>query len=185
MIQKRVSLLLILIIIILFLIPRVSAPGSFTVDIYETEREVTFQEDQQSQTIDMGGAVNFTGQSVAPVFIELSSSCELGASSISPTTMTFHMTGSEEFTVTINIPNDYENGTTGNLNVTGSSQQGSSIIITTTSATILITNYTHPSHDDPNINDSGKPQPNDCDLNLNNSENHQEESIISRISGIL
>ncbi len=170
MILRRVGSLVILNLILLFYIPLISAPGTFTVDIYETEREVIFEENQGSQTIDMKGAVNFTGYSATPVVIELTSSCELGTSTISPVTMTFHMTGSEEFTVTIRIPNDYENGTTGDLTVSGMVHQGGLVYTYTDAASILITNNS---------------QLNDGDQNINNSENHQNDGTLSGIGGIL
>ncbi len=170
MFLRRVGSLIILNFILLFIFPLVSAPGTFTVDIYETEREVIFEENQASQTIDMNGAVNFTGYSVTPVVIELTSTCELGTSTISPVTMTFHMTGSEEFTVTIRIPNDYENGTTGDLMVEGTSHQGGIVTSTASYASIVIINYSHA---------------NNGNLDLNNSENHQNDGNTSGIGGIL
>jgi subtilase family serine protease len=170
MFLRRVGSLVILNFILLFIFPLVSAPGTFTVDIYETEREAIFEESQEAQTIDMKGAVNFTGYSAAPVGIELTSSCELGQSTITPVTMTFHTTGSEEFTVTIRIPNDYENGTTTLLTVSGMAHQGGLVYTYTDAASILITNNS---------------RLNDGDQNINNSENHQNDGNFSGIGGIL
>jgi hypothetical protein len=87
----------------------ISALCDFTVDIYEIGREVIYSENQTSQTIYMNGAVNYTGTSVYPDIIELSSSFDLGESKISPEEVTFQTTGSEEFTVELIIPNNYEN----------------------------------------------------------------------------
>jgi subtilase family serine protease len=170
MIRKGVCLLLCSVSILLLIIPKVSAPGTHNVDIYENEREVIFEEGEGLQTIEMKGAVNFTGICASPYIVELSSSFELGSSTISPVTMTFHTTGSEEFTVTLRISNEHENGTTGVLEVQGAGQQGGTILVTADYADIIIINHSQA------INDSYNPD---------NSEGNQGESTPSGIGGIL
>ncbi len=163
MILKKINLLLFPIIILIFLIPTVSAPDDFTVEviIYETEREVIFQENQESQTIHMDGVVNYDGISAFGDTIELSSSLNLGESNISPEEMTFHTTGSEEFTVELIIPNNYENGTTGTLEVQAMWQQGGTTGSTTAYAYINIINQSNTTNSDNggyNPNNSKPPQ---------------------------
>ena len=170
MIIKRVSLLLILIIINLLTLPTVSAPGDFTVDLYENERAVIFSEDQESQTIYMDGVVNYTGISVTPDTISLTSSCDLGESNISPEYMTFHTTGSEEFTVELIISNSYENGTTELLQVDGTTQEGGVTTIYSVFANIVIINHSYM---------------NEGNYNLNNTENNQQNGTPSGINSIL
>ncbi len=166
---KMVSVLLIF-IMLLNTSSIVSAPGTINVDIYEDEKEVVFQENEGSKTIEMEGAVNFTGYSAIPVVVQLSSEFDLGSSTISPVTVTFHTTGSEEFTVTLRIPNEYENGTTGVLAVSGMAQQGGIVTSVTSYANILLLNYS---------------QQNNDNFNLNNSFNNQGNGNISRIGGLL
>jgi len=166
---KIVSMLLIF-IMLLNISPIVSAPGTINVDIYEDEKEVVFKGNEESKTIEMEGAVNFTGYSAIPVVVQLSSEFDLGSSTISPVTMTFHTTGSEEFTVTLMIPNEYENGTTGVLAVSGLAQQGGIVTSVTSYANILLLNYS---------------QSGNGNQNLNNSEDHQNGSNFSGIGGLL
>jgi hypothetical protein len=170
MIIRRISLLLIPITVFLFMIPTVSAIGDFTVDIYEIKREVNFSKNQTSQTFYMDGAVNYTGISATPETISLSSSCDLGESSISPEYVTFHTTGSEVFTVELTIPNNYENGTTTILQVDGSTRQGGVVVGHTDNAQIIIINQSY-------INDSNQ--------NHNNTEKNQQNGASSEINSIL
>lgn len=170
MILKRVGLLLCPIVILLSMIPTATAPGSCTVDIYENQKEVIFEEGQESQTISMDGAVDYTGISVTSDTVELSCSFDLGESSIFPEEMKFQTTGSEEFTVVLIIPNSYENGTIGILNVRGVLRSGGSIQLNEDSAGIIIINHSH------NINDTN---------DLNNSKNLQEDNTLSGIGGVL
>lgn len=166
---KMVSMLLIF-IMLLNISPTVLAPGTINVDIYEDEKEVVFKENEASKTIEMEGAVNFTGYSVIPVVVQLSSEFDLGSSTISPVTVTFHTTGSEEFTVTLMIPNEYENGTIGVLAVSGMAQQGGIVTSVTSYANIVLLNYS---------------QPNNGNQNLNNSEDHKGDDNSSGIGGVL
>lgn len=170
MILKRVSVLLFAFIVFLFINPIVSATGDFTVDIYEIEREVIFSENQASQTIYMDGAVNYSGVSAYGDNIELLCSSDLGESSVTPTQVTFHQTGSQEFTVAIVIPNAYENGTTGGLEVRGTLRQGGITKTTIDYANIVIINHSHTDNDN---------------NNLNNSENNRSDGSLTTIGGIL
>jgi len=170
MIISRVSALLFLIPILLFISPSTSAIGDVTVDIYETEREVHFSDNQTSQTIYMDGIVNYTGFSASGDTIELSTSFNLGESSVYPEQIIFQTTGSEEFTVELIIPNIYENETIGSLLVSamyhGVASSGSYI---PDEARITIINHTDISNDN---------------NNFNNSENHQQDDFPTGITGI-
>ncbi len=175
MILKKINLLLFPIIILIFLIPTVSAPDVFTVEviIYEAEREVIFQENQESQTIHVDGIVNYDGVSALGDTIELSSSFNLGESNISPEEVTFHTTGSEEFTVELIIPNNYENGTTGTLEVQAMWQQGGTTTSTATYAYIIIINQSNTTNSD------------NGGYNSNNSKTPQKDGNPLGIRGIL
>jgi hypothetical protein len=170
MIVNRVSLLLFPMIILLFITPMVSAIGEFTVDIYETEREIIFHGNQGSQTIYMDGIVNYTGVSASGDTIELSSYFDLGESKVSPEEVTFQSTGSEEFTVELIIPNNYENGTIGNLVVTGILQKGSSTIQTSDNAFITLINQSDTNNDNNGFDNSG---------------GHEKDSNFTENNGIL
>jgi hypothetical protein len=141
MVIKRVSLVLIPIIINLLIFPTVSAIGDFTVDLYEHEKDIIFSENQTSQTIYLDGVVNYTGISPLGDTIDLFSNFELGEISISPEYMIFYQTGSEEFTVELVTPNIYKNETKGLLDVGGSHQQGGVISSYTVTIYITIINY--------------------------------------------
>jgi len=161
MILKKINLLLYPIIILIFLIPTVSAPDDFTVEviIYETEREVIFQENQESQRIYMDGVVNYDGISAFGDTIELSSSLNLGESNISPEEVTFHTTGSEEFTVELIIHNNYETGTTGTLEVQAMWQQGGTTGSIVAYAYINIINQSNTTNSDNGGNNSNNSKP--------------------------
>ncbi len=169
---KRVSLLLFSFTILIFIIPNVSATGYFTVEIYEYGREVIFTEDQTTQTIYMEGIVNYTGSSALGDTIELSSTFDLGESSISPENMVFHVSGSEEFNVELIIPNIYENGTNGTLQVKASLQTASSSGGAEDYARIIIINQSS-IDDDNNENDFD-----DSDNQGNNGNFLQNSPII-------
>lgn len=168
MIIKRVSLILFPIFILMFIIPKVSGAGLFTVEIYEYGREVTFSENQTVQTIYMDGIINYTGSSAIGDTIELSTNFDLGESSITPENVVFHISGSEEFIIELIIPNIYENGTNGTLQVRGDSLQGISSITSDDYAGIIIINHS-------NINNGN---------NLNNSDNHQQDDPPTEITHI-
>jgi len=168
MIFRKVSLLLISIIFNLLIFPTVSAPGSFTVDIYEIEREVIFQENEKSKTIEIDGAINYTGVSASGDTIKLFSESDLGESFVSPVQVTFQTTGSEEFTVSLLIDNIYENGTEGFLRVSGVLQTGGLNIETDDFANIKIINYSQIIDDDNYLNNSESNQQNDSSLGSSN-----------------
>lgn len=170
MILRRVSLQLISIIFNLLIFSTVSAPGSFTVDIYEIEREVIFQENEKSKTIEMDGVINYSGASASGDTIQLFSQSDMGDTFISPVQVTFQTTGSEEFTVTLIIDNNYENGTEGFLRVSGVLQTGGLNVETDDYANIKIINLS---------------QIIDNDNHLNNSEGNQKNDSALEISSIL
>lgn len=160
------NLLFFPIIIFLFISIPVSAIGDFTVELYEHNKEVIFLEGQTSQTIYIDGVVNYTGVSISGDTIELSSESDIGESNISPTKVIFHTTGSQEFTAELQVSNIYENGTTGSLTVSGTYQQGGTITIKGTDASILIINSSYMDNDDGNSNNSKNHQKNEDQLDM-------------------
>jgi subtilase family serine protease len=153
----------------MFIVPNVSGAGLFTIEIYEYGREVIFSENQTTQTIYMDGTINYTGSSVTGDTIELSTNFDLGESSITPENVVFHISGSEEFIVELIIPNIYENGTNGTLQVRGDSLQGTSSITSDDYAGIIIINHSDI--------DNG-------DNNLNNLKNHKKDDSTIEITDI-
>ena len=151
----RVSVISFLMVIVLNVYPSVSAVGDFTVDLYENVGEVTFSEGQQSQIIYFKGAVNYTGYSVSGDTISLSSSSDLGETSISPEEVIFHTTGTEDFTVVLTIPNIYENGTSGTLTVNGLYHQGGTSIGYGETIIVQIINQSYIDNDNLNGSDNG------------------------------
>ena len=77
--------------------------------------------------------------------------------------------GREEFTVELTIQNDYENGATANLSVSGTFQQGGTTVVKDAHAQIHLSNHSYPDNSD----------------NPNNSENHQNDGALSGVSGFL
>lgn len=169
MIIKWVSLLIFPITIILFITPVVTAIGDFTIGINRAIDEEENTANQTSLTIYYYGTVNYTGYSISGDTIYLSSSSDLGESSVSPTEVTFHSTGTEEFTVEFTIQNNYENGTTVNISVSGIFQQGGTTVVKSAQAQIHLSNHSYPDNGD----------------NLDSLNSHQNNEASSELSPFL
>lgn len=159
MIIKRVSPLLFFIVILLIMSPFASAIGDYEIELY-SPAEIIFSDDQTYQTIYFNGSVNYDGYSISGDTISLSSSSNIGETSVSPEEFTFHSPGIEEFTFEIIIQNNYENGTTVNFKVTGTSQQGGTTVTNSVGGQIVLGNRTS--------TDNGN--------GLNNSENQKQDN---------
>ena len=169
MMIKWVSLLLFLISIFLFMTPIASALGDYTISLDETFTEDDHSENQTSLTIYMYGAVEYTGYSISGDTIFLSSSSDIGKAFVSPQEVTFYSSGGEEFIVELTIQNDYENGTTVNLSVSGIYQQGGTTVVKSAQAQIHLSNHSYPGNNDNSIN----------------SENHQKDGALLGFNNIL
>lgn len=165
---KMASMFLFNIIIILFIIPNVMGIGEFTVDIYETKKIVTFTGNETITIIYFEGAVNYTGYNPSGDTIELSSSSDVGESGVSPEEIVFYSTASEEFNVELTISNTHRHGKKGDLDVEGSLETISILLIASDNVEIIIFNNSL-SEDD--------------DLNNDNSLNINDEDLVNNMIG--
>ncbi|UCE38333.1 MAG: hypothetical protein JSW00_03590 [Thermoplasmata archaeon] len=99
------------------------AIGTFTVELTEHEK-ICYLNTNNSNEVILYGFVNFTGGGATETVVSLTSNCDLWDSIVEPNEVRFRTSGSEEFNVKIDIPQNTNNGTTGHLSVTGISQQG-------------------------------------------------------------
>jgi hypothetical protein len=167
MLISRVSAILFLIVFLLIQFPSVLALGDYEIELY-MPAEVIISDDETYLTFYLDGKVDYTGYSVSGDTIFLSSSSDIGETSISPEEVIFHSPGIEEFTLEIIIQNNYENGTTVKFMVTGTSQQGATTITNSVGGQIVLGNHSS--------NDNGN--------NLNNSDNYQQDNPPTGIAHI-
>jgi hypothetical protein len=129
---------------------------TFTVELTEHEKICCINTNITNEVI-LYGFVNFTGGGATETVISLTSNCDLWDSMVEPSEVRFRSSGSEEFNVKIDIPQNTDNGTTGHLSVTGTTQQGATIYSHTDFAEIYVSNFSE-------------------DVNENNQDNSEKDA---------
>lgn len=134
------------------------AIGTFTVELTEHEK-VCYLNLTNANEVILCGFINFTGGGATETVVSLTSNCDLWDSIVEPSEVRFRTSGSEEFNVKIDIPQNTINGTTGHLSVTGTTQQGATTYSSTDFAAINIYNLSEDTNETKQDN-SVKDKPN-------------------------
>jgi len=159
--QKIIAFMGAVVIIILFSTGarNAQAIGTFTVELTEHEK-ICYINTNDSNEVILYGFVNFTGGGATETVVSLTSNCDLWDSIVEPSEVRFRSSGSEEFNVKIDIPQNTINGTTGHLSVTGTTQQGATIYSSTDFVAITIYNLTEDTNENKKEN-PGNDKPED------------------------